>query len=251
MDAISRPSPDASRSPASGLRLPKAVLYDLDGTLVHSAPGLAIAIGHLLEESGLPRLSEDRVIGMVGNGAAMLVARAFAAHGVGNADGTDPGNAERLERFLEIYEADPITGATPYHGVAEVLSDLAAAGVAQGCATNKPERPAQAMLDALGLMPWLGSLVGGDTLPTRKPDPAPLLAACAALGAAPAETVMVGDSISDVQAARAAGMPVVVVSWGYTDIAARELGGDVVIDRFTDLPEALETATERFATNLS
>jgi len=188
----------------------KAVVFDLDGTLVDSAPDMAAALNAAVAEIGQPPFSQAEVIGFVGSGARMLVRRALAALGA-DAGAED----DLLARFIAQYEAK-VTGQTrPYDGAMEMLAQLHAAGVPLGLCTNKPEGPARTLCAALGMDSYLKVIVGGDTLPVLKPDPAPLLHACGALGAAPQETLYVGDSDVDYATALAAGTPFAFVECGY------------------------------------
>jgi phosphoglycolate phosphatase len=212
----------------------KAILFDLDGTLVDSAPDLAAAANVLLAEHGRPALSLAQVTGMVGDGAAKLVERALAASGVG---GTPLRVA--LDRFLALYEADPTRLTRPYEGVPAVLEELTAAGWRLGVCTNKPERASRAVLAGLGLDRYFAAVVGGDSGPTRKPDPGPLLMALAQLGSAPGSAAMIGDHGNDVAAARAAGMPVVFARYGYGPTTPAGAAPDAVIDCLAELPPAL------------
>jgi phosphoglycolate phosphatase len=212
----------------------KAVLLDLDGTLVDSALDLAEALNGLLAEQGLPALTIDAVKGMIGDGGSKLIERGLAA------TGGDPGRAPALlPRFLGLYEPRAARHTGLYPGAAEALAQLAENGLSLGLVTNKPHAATLAILDALGLARFFGAVVGGDTLPERKPHPAPLLHAAARLGVVPDETVMVGDNHHDVDAARAAGMAAVAVTWGYAHRPPEELGADYTIAAFRDLPRVI------------
>lgn len=213
-----------------------AILFDFDGTLIDTVPSIAEAVNAILSEHGRPGLSDEAVEPMVGDGAPVLLSRAFAATG-------DPLDAAALSGLLARYDehlvAHPPGPERIYPGVPETLERLAAAGVALGICSNKPERPARDTLAKLGLDTWFGSLIGGDTLPQRKPAPEPAWAALKALGCAPESAALVGDSANDVGTARAAGMPAIAVSYGYPRMPIEDLGADIVIDRFADLPNAL------------
>jgi phosphoglycolate phosphatase len=217
--------------------LPKAMVFDLDGTLVHSLPGLTLAVNALLTETGLAPLNDGEIRDMVGDGAPLLIARAHAARGLGDGTPEDPVLAPRLARFLDIYNADPVKGAKPYAGAKAFLSALAERGVALAVCTNKPEAPARAMLAALGLDHHLGAIIGGDSLPTRKPDPAPLLECLRLLGATPETAVMVGDAPPDVGTARATGTPVFLLSHGYSRVPVASLDPDGVFADFAALSD--------------
>lgn len=213
-----------------------AAVFDLDGTLVDTLPDLWSALNVLLAEIGRPALPAEAVRLMVGEGAASLVAQGLAATG----DPLDEGaRAGLTRRYVEIYAERPAADSTLYPNALATLRRLAAEGLALGVCTNKPQGLSDAVLQALGVAPLLGAAVGGDALPFRKPDPRHLAAVLDRLGVGAHETVYVGDSPTDVAAARAAGVPVVAVSWGYTRVAPAELGADALIDDFAALPAAL------------
>lgn len=215
----------------------RAVLFDLDGTLVDSAEDLRRALNAVLAERGLRSLGLAEVKGMIGDGAAKLVERGLAATG-----GDLAGHGEALRRFLAIYEANAAEATRPYPGVAETLAALKARGLPLAVVTNKPAAATAAVLEALGLAPFFQAVVGGDTLLERKPHPAPLLHALAALGVSPGEALMVGDNHHDVKAARAAGAAAIAVTYGYSHVPHAELGADHLIDSLTELLPLLGTA---------
>ena len=176
----------------------EAVVFDLDGTLVDSAPDLQTAINRLLAEDGRRPLELDEVIGMIGDGATKLVERAYAATG---GAGRDP--ADLTGRFLAHYEGNAAVRTRPFPGVPETLAELGRRGMALGVCTNKPEAATREVLRDLDLARWFGAVVGGDSLPgVRKPDAAPLLAVLEQLNAAPAAAVMVGDNAERVDTHR-------------------------------------------------
>ncbi len=211
-----------------------AVVFDLDGTLIDSAPDIARALNRTLAHFGRTPLTVAQVRTMVGDGAAMLVRHAFRATGGELAD--DEAQAV-LRDYLDTYFDETAEPSCLYPGVAETLRALAGQGVRLGLCTNKPERISRKLLDLLDLAPLMGAVCGGDTLPQRKPDPAPLVWVVERLGGGRA--AMVGDNANDVRAARGAGLPVVAVSYGYPRMPVADLGADLVIDRFADLPGAL------------
>jgi phosphoglycolate phosphatase len=212
------------------------IVFDLDGTLIDSAPDLHQAIGRLLAEHGRPELPLAQVKRFIGDGAAKLVQRSLDAAGL--ADGGEA-LATALARFLAIYEADPSRFTRPYPGVPETLAALAAEGRRLAICTNKPAAATRLVLRDLGLAPLFAGVSGGDSLDVRKPDPAHVLDALARAGGDPASAVMVGDNEHDMAAGRGAGLPVVAVTWGYARVPIAELGADRVIERFEDLPTAL------------
>jgi phosphoglycolate phosphatase len=151
---------------------------------------------------------------------------------------------ERLfARFRARYAEEPCRASTLYPGCQDLLAALASAGLCLGLCTNKPQAATTGLLAALGVDGAFTSVIGGDALPVRKPDPAHLAAVIAGLDATPTTTVMVGDSRNDVATAKGLGVPVVLVSFGYTAVPARDLGAVAVVDRLVDLPAALEGLT--------
>jgi phosphoglycolate phosphatase len=213
-----------------------ALVFDLDGTLVDTAPDLHAHLNEMLAELGRPGLVLEEIRPMIGDGARALLKRGLEASG-GLPVGCD--HDLLFERFLARYTADPVRFGALYDGVLPLLDGLAQGGVRLGVCTNKPQAPSARILELLGLSPYFTALIGGDVLPTRKPDAGHIGAVLERLRVAPSRALMVGDSTNDLLAARAAGIPCVLVSFGYTPIPARELGADLVIDRFSDLPDAL------------
>ncbi len=214
----------------------RCAVFDLDGTLVDSLPDLAIALNKLLAEEGRRALAPDEVRVMVGDGALRLVERGFAATGESCGDAA----AEMTRRFLDHYEGNAAEHTRPFAGTVEALRELRAAGWRLGVCTNKPQGPTVEILAELGLAQFFDAVVGGDSLPFKKPDPRHVLATLEAMGAAPGQAIFVGDSPNDVAAGRAAGLPVVIVSFGYSRIPVAELGADLLINGFPELPAALE-----------
>jgi phosphoglycolate phosphatase len=173
---------------------------------------------------------------MVGRGARHLILQGMTA------SGSLPDEAEllRLTKDFIAYYGDHIADTSvAFAGVTETLDHFRARGVVMGVCTNKPEGLTHQLLDALNLSHYFSAVLGGDSLAVRKPDPRHLLAALEAMKSLPHEAVMVGDSISDVSAARGAGVAIIGVSFGYTETPIADLNPDIVIDRFADLPQAL------------
>lgn len=215
---------------------PRAILFDLDGTLIDSAPDLQASVNILLMRHGLRPLPLPDVVSMIGNGVKKLVERAFIAVG-------QPLETDELEREYEamigIY-ADHLTVHTVLMpGVREVLDELRAKDILMAVVTNKPQMPTEAILDHFGLSSVLGAAIGGDAGVEKKPAPGIVFAALERLGVALEDAVMVGDSLADVGCARAAGIPVVAVRGGYTSVPVDEIGADVVIGSLADLPATL------------
>ena len=224
-----------------GIRKPAMVLIDVDGTLVDSVPDLAYCVDEMMKRLGREPRGETRVRDWVGNGVERLVRRAL----IGRLEG-EPDEAE-FERaypiFLDLYADNTSRRSVLYPGVREGLDYLKRAGYALGCVTNKAERFTVPLLKDLGIHDEFGLVVSGDTLEHKKPHPEPLLHAARFFGVAPADALMVGDSVNDVKAARAAGFMVACVPYGYNhgdDI--REAKPDLVIDTLADLRTELEKA---------
>ena len=216
-----------------------ALVFDLDGTLVDSAPDLHRSLNAVLAECGRAPVSLADIRAMVGDGAAKLVERGFADTGATCEPMALPG---LVERFLVHYRAGRHAMTTAFPGVVETLGTLKARGCRLGICTNKPYGPTLEILEVLGLTRFFDAVAGGDSLPVRKPDPGHLLGTLALLGEPADAALMVGDSANDVAVARAAGVPAVIVSYGYTRIPAAELGGDALIDEFADLLTLLDAA---------
>jgi phosphoglycolate phosphatase len=217
-----------------------AVLFDLDGTLLDTAADIAVALNRALAEFRLQPVPESDVRRMIGRGSPILIERAAAAQGRALEPATQ---AAMVERFFHHYGTLQESGefqARPYEGVSEALSVLHGAGLRTAVVTNKQERFASGLLRRLHLRAWIDLVVGGDSCERRKPDPQPLEYACERLGSPPARTLMVGDSINDVIAARAARMAVVCVPYGYNEgNDPRELPCDQLIENLSQLPPLL------------
>lgn len=212
------------------IRDTQAILFDLDGTLVDSAEDLRAALNTLLGEIGLRSIEAAEIGGMIGDGVLKLVERGLVA---ANGDG---GQKEALlPRFLEIYEAAAAASTCTYPGVPETLAELDRRRFKIALVTNKPVLATGKILRALSLEKFFPVVVGGDSLPYRKPHPAPLLEAARQLGVDVTRTVMVGDNIHDVEAAHAAGMRCVAVGYGYHHRPPSEFNAEYLIETFGDL----------------
>lgn len=213
------------------LNQPTCFVFDLDGTLVDSQRDIAESANAVLEECGGTPLPHSAIVGMVGDGAAMLIARAFTAAGL-------PRPADALDRFLRIYESRLVRFTLPYDGVPELLDALAGHGTL-AVLTNKPLEATRAILEALDLAPYFGDRVlGGDGPLPRKPDPAGLTALLTRAKASPSATLMVGDSLADLHAARNAGTLACLARYGFgfAAIPPTELrASDRLVDRPLDL----------------
>jgi phosphoglycolate phosphatase len=203
-------------SPSGGaIPLPRAVLFDLDGTLSDSLPDIHAALDTARRELGLPGVTPEQVRGWVGCGAAMLV-----AHSLGHDDETAPDVRRVLPRFLAIYESHADERSTLYPGVGEALDLLRAHGVRLAVTTNKPARAADALLAGLGVLERFEVVVTPDLAGTRKPDAAFIRFALERLGVAAGDALVVGDGLPDLHAARGAGVACVALLGGYGDKAA-------------------------------
>jgi phosphoglycolate phosphatase len=210
------------------------LIFDLDGTLVDSVPDLRAALNEMLRERGRPSLSPPEVRRMVGDGVPALVSRALKASGADAADGT------ALSRFLELYEANATRLTRPYPGVAETLTALRHRGYRTGVCTNKPQQATVAVLRGLDLASLFDAVAGGDRFTVRKPDPGHLLRLIDEWGGEPRRTAMIGDNENDAAAARGAKLPLVLMRYGYARGDPAALAADALLDRFSDLPPALE-----------
>lgn len=212
------------------------IIFDLDGTLVDSAPDLLTAANHILSQEGRRALDLADIKMMVGDGVPRLVELAFEATG-------EPAG-ERLEelagRFVDFYHDHAADDTRPYAGVVAALDALRAAGLRLGICTNKPHSPTMEILETLNLASYFDAVIGGDSLPgIKKPDPRHIQAGLNALDATPESALMVGDSRNDVLSAQAAGLPAIAYAHGYAKMDPAKLGADLILDDFADLPEII------------
>ena len=210
---------------------PSLIVFDLDGTLIDSAADLAAAINAMLADFGCEPLEVAQVRRMIGDGVAMLVARALAAR---HCEQADPARAAAI--FMRHYESDATSLTTAFPGVAEALQALRAAGLPLAVCTNKPARITTGILDELGLAGYFSRVIGGDSLPFRKPDPRVLLTLMATFAAAPESSLLVGDSEVDAATASAAGVPFVLMKHGYRRGPAEEIPCIAALESFAELP---------------
>lgn len=210
----------------------RAVLFDLDGTLVDSAPDIHAGVVALLAEEGIAPLSFETVKGFIGNGVPVLMSRVMAAVGIAPDAGR---HAEWSARFVDRYEHDPGGLTRAYDGVEAALAAL---DLPLGLCTNKPEGPTRALLAEFGWEGRFAALVGGDTLPVRKPDPAPLHEAVARIGGGP--VVFVGDSEVDAETAERAGVPFLLFTGGYRKRPVAELPHLAAFDHWDEMPALLQ-----------
>jgi len=210
---------------------PCLIVFDLDGTLIDSAADLAAAINRMLADFGCEPLGTAEVRRMIGDGVAMLVARALAAR---RCEQTDAALAAAV--FMRHYESDATSLTTAFPGVPEALQALRAAGLPLAVCTNKPERITAGILEELGLAGYFSRVIGGDSLPFRKPDPRVLSTLVEAFAAAPQNSLLVGDSEVDAATAAAAGVPFVLMKHGYRRGPAEEIQCIAALESFAELP---------------
>jgi phosphoglycolate phosphatase len=221
------------------LHKPEMILIDVDGTLVDSVPDLHYCVDEMMKAIGMPPRGEAKVRSWVGNGVERLVRRAL----VDNLEG-EPDEAlfqQAYPLFLDLYAENTSKRSRLYPGVKEGLDAMQAAGYKLGCVTNKVAQFTLPLLKELGVYERFAIVVSGDTLPEKKPHPLPLLHAAQFLGVKPEKALMLGDSVSDVKAARAAGFQIVCMSYGYNHgVDIREANPDAVIDSMVELVPLLE-----------
>ncbi|MBW9258860.1 MAG: phosphoglycolate phosphatase [Candidatus Thiodiazotropha sp. (ex. Lucinisca nassula)] len=223
------------------IKKPEMILIDVDGTLVDSVPDLAYCVDEMMKQLGRPIHGEVKVRDWVGNGVERLVRRALIGQLNGEPDEADFEKAYPI--FLELYAENTSLRSVLYPGIREGLDYLKGQGYRLGCVTNKAAQFTLPLLRDLGVHDDFEIIIAGDTLPKKKPDPMPLLHAAENLGVDPSAALMVGDSQSDVKAARAASFQIVCMSYGYNhgeDI--RNYNPDAVIDSLTEIQGILENA---------
>jgi phosphoglycolate phosphatase len=218
------------------IKTPELVLLDLDGTLVDSIPDLACSVNKTLLELSIAERDITSIRNWVGNGIEKLLHRSLTNRIDGEAEPELFDNA--LTKFMSIYSENICDTSICYPGVREGIDFLKEKNIKLGCVTNKDEQFVGPILEKLGLMNDMNIVIGGDTLSKKKPDPLPLLHAASTFKINPEQSLMIGDSESDVKAARAASFQIVCVSYGYNhgnDI--RDTNPDAVVDSLTDLPK--------------
>ncbi len=212
------------------------IVFDLDGTLVHTAPDLAAATSHALGLAGVPPVSVGELLQFVGHGSRSMLDAGLRMHGKTLSES----EMIRLhDAFLDYYAANISALSRPFNGVVEVLDELAAGGARLAVCTNKMENLSKLLLKDLGLARRFACIAGRDTFDVFKPAPGHLTKTIAAAGGATERAVMVGDSEVDIATAIAAGIPSIAVTFGYTTQPIRDLGASAVIDHYRDFMEAL------------
>jgi len=244
MSAIAADPVPQDRAPRwRGMPL-RGVLLDLDGTLLDTVEDIAKALNRALAEMQFDALATADVRNMIGGGAPTLVARAVARLGAPVYAGAQARLLQRFDfHYGQLHQLNE-SHSRVYPGVAEGLRELHELGLRLAVVTNKTEPLAVELLHQLALSEWIDFVVGGESCPQRKPSPEPLLFACSALEIGPHEALMVGDSVNDVVAARAAGIPVVCVAYGYNEGRdTRDLACDAFIESLAELPRVLSSAS--------
>ncbi len=220
---------------SSGELADATIVFDLDGTLVDTAPDLVRALNETMDLEGLPRVKLETVRQLVGQGARALIERASALQGV-------TFSATRLDQltseFITFYAADIARESKPFDGVLDALDALSELGAKLAVCTNKRTALSVQLLDALNMSERFSAIVGADAVTDRKPHPDHYRAAVTRAGGVVRRSVMVGDTAADVASARGAGAPVCVVSFGYSYGGAERLGADVLLHRFSELAPA-------------
>jgi len=215
--------------------MPPAFIFDLDGTLVDTAPDLLTTMNTILSREGRPTVEAKALRRMVGRGARILISEAFKATGA-------PVESSRLEElyadFIGDYGSHVAASSLPFPGVPETLARLKTDGVRMGVLTNKPHGPTKLLIEQLGLDGYFGAVFGQGLKPYLKPDPRLFEDVLAGLGGRGDGAVMIGDSITDVQTGRAGNAPVILMSYGYTTEPAANLGANLVLDDFREVPAA-------------
>jgi phosphoglycolate phosphatase len=209
-----------------------AVVLDLDGTLVDTAPDLAQATNHVLRQNGRRAVTLDEIRSLVGHGARKLIRRGFALTGADLAeDRVEP----LFEQFIDYYGSHISERSRPFPGAVALLERCREAGIRLAVCTNKQEGLSLKLLGDLDLSGYFSAVIGADTMGVAKPDPAPYREAVRRAGASVASSLMVGDSGTDVLLARAVGVPVIAVSFGYSDRPVAEFAPDHLVDHFDDI----------------
>jgi phosphoglycolate phosphatase len=221
-----------------------AVLFDLDGTLIETAPDLCGALNHTLAQAGRSGVELDQVRHMIGDGARVMLRLGLEATGE---NPTDDEIEQWFDVLLDYYWHHVADESFAFDGVRAALDALRAAGLQLAVCTNKPVALSNRLFDQLAMADYFAAVLGGDSLAVRKPDAGHILGTLEAIGVAPDRAVMIGDSANDLNAARNAGIPVVLVTFGYTTVPVQELGADALIDHFDQLVPALEMLSHKLA----
>lgn len=223
------------------------IVFDLDGTLVDTAPDLLGALNHVLSESGLQPVTLDTIALLIGQGAKAMVERGLEVQGIRASEGEMEAH---FERFLAYYAANIAVESRPFPGATDALAELTARGARLAVCTNKRQGLSDQLLEELWLSGWFAAVVGADSVPRRKPDGDHILKTVSAAGGDPSRAIMVGDSRTDERAARNAGLPFVFVTLGYESEPAEALAPDAVIESYAALLPALSDVRDQAEASL-
>ena len=212
------------------------IVFDLDGTLIDTAPDLVDTLNVVLAREGLPPVPYETARNLIGGGSRMMIKRGVEAEG---RDLTQAKLDELFADFIAHYSEHIADRSQPFPGLVDALDALSAEGHRFAVCTNKLERLSVMLLKQLGLADRFAAICGQDTFGMQKPDPEVLRRTIAAAGGTPQRAIMIGDSLTDIRTARGAGVPVIAVDFGYTDRPVTELGPDRIISRFVQLPAAV------------
>ncbi|KQS79219.1 phosphoglycolate phosphatase [Rhizobium sp. Leaf384] len=227
-----------SASASSGALPPATIVFDLDGTLVDTAPDLVASLNHAVTQAGLAPVGYDDLTHLVGHGAQAMIERTFAMR---EKPLSEDDLAWQMKEFVAHYHATMPGASMPYPGVLDAMDRLSAAGYRLAVCTNKLEMLARTLIEALGLTSRFAAITGGDTFDVRKPHAEHLLATIRLAGGTPGRAVMIGDSRNDILVAHNAEVPSIAVPFGYSDVAVETLAPSVVISHFTELtPDLVE-----------
>lgn len=216
------------------------IVFDLDGTLIDTAPDLIDTLNVLLAREGLAPVSYDAARTMIGGGARAMIARGLEAEG----RTVVPADLDRMfVEFIAHYTQHIADRSRPFPGLVDALDELEASGFRFAVCTNKLERLSRILLDALKLSGRFAAICGQDTFGVQKPDPEVLRRTIAAAGGIPRHAIMIGDSLTDIRTARAAGVPVIAVDFGYSERPVSEYGPDRIISHFAQLPAAVKAVS--------
>ncbi len=216
------------------------LVFDLDGTLVDTAPDLAAATNHVLARAGLAPINETEILPFVGHGAMKMIERALAAHG---RSASEREFREHFDCFIAHYRANIAVRSRPYPGVIEALTSFEKYGATLAVCTNKMEAHARALLDELDMSKHFSALTGGDSLGVSKPNPKHLTGTIALAKGSAKRSIMIGDSETDIRTAQAAGIPVIAVNFGYSAEPVGSFAPDIVIGHYDELREAISGLT--------
>lgn len=223
---------------------PKALLFDLDGTLAHTLPQLSIAAGKVAESLGYERPSTEKMCNYVGNGVAMLLGRIILGRHDITIDEVPEDKLKEARKLFQVYYSEGLhENFKVYAGVKEGIEYFHSIGIKLGVVTNKPDVFAQPLIEHMGLKPYMGAVLGGEVLSARKPDPAPLYHVLKELGVDAADAAMVGDSINDVKAGENASMPTIAFTYGYDggyDLRT-DCSPDYLFDSFDELTALIKS----------